>query len=261
MPAISEGASVGVKIVTVNPANSQKNLPGIQGIYYLCDATSGLPIALIDAKTLTNWRTAATSALAASFLAPKSASRLLVIGTGSLASYLIDAHCSIRPIEEVMVWGRTREKAEALVKQKQSQHNKLIVVDNLEEAVGQADVISAATFSKQPLILGDWLRPGQHIDLVGSYRPDMREADDKVLLRSSVFVDNIDTAPKESGDLSIPIANKTISLSYIKGDLFQLCKGEVSGRQSEDEITLFKSVGHALEDLVAAQLITQMNKE
>ena len=258
MPAINVGKAAGVKIVSVNPDNSKRNLPSIQGIYYLFDPQSGSPIALIDAKSLTNWRTAATSALASSFLASKSSKKMLMIGTGSLASYLIDAHSEIHPIEEVMIWGRSHQKAETFAEQQNNDSLKISVAKDLREAVKEADIVSVATLSKEPLIKGTWLRPGQHIDLVGAYRPDMREADDETMLRSEIFVDSIEMAPKESGDLSIPISENVIQLSDIKGDLFQLCKSEVAGRISETEITLFKSVGHALEDLVAAQLITQL---
>ena len=255
MPAINQGADAGIKIVNVAPANSQKGISTIQGIYYLMDAITGSPKALMEAKTLTNWRTAAASALAASFLAPKHSQSLLMVGTGSLAPYLIDAHAAIRPIKELMIYGRTPEKAQALAAQKSSKFEKVEVVNDLKEAVGKVDVISVATLSSNPLIEGNWLRPCQHIDLVGSYRPDMRESDDQVLKRSKIFVDNLESAPKETGDLVIPIESGSISLEDIEGDLFQLCSGEVQGRQKEDEITVFKSVGHALEDLVAAQLI------
>lgn len=259
MPAISLDKAVGVKVVTVHPDNSEKDLPGIHGIYYLCDATTGIPHALFDAKAITNWRTAATSVLAASFLAKHDAKKLLIIGTGALASYLIDAYAAIDSIEELFVWGRNPQKAEALLKQKQNRYRKSALVTNLTEAVKEVDIISSATFSKEPLIKGEWLKPGQHVDLVGSYRPDMRETDDQVMQKARIYVDSINTAPKESGDLFIPISNNTITLQNVIGDLFQLCKSEINGRQSKEEITVFKSVGHALEDLVAAQLIVQQH--
>ncbi|WP_462254381.1 bifunctional Delta(1)-pyrroline-2-carboxylate/Delta(1)-piperideine-2-carboxylate reductase [Ekhidna sp.] len=261
MPAISLGNAVGVKVVTVNPGNSEKGLPGVQGIYYLCDAATGMPRALFDAKAITNWRTAATSVLAASFLAVPDAKKLLVIGTGALASYLIDAYATIGSIDELYVWGRNPEKAKELIQQKKNLFRKSTLASNLEDAIKEADIISSATFSQEPLIKGKWLRAGQHIDLVGSFRPDMRETDDQVMQRSNIYVDSISTAPKESGDLTIPIANKVISVQEINGDLFQLCKSEINGRQSKEEITVFKSVGHALEDLVAAQLIVQQNNK
>ena len=255
MPAVKCGDVTGVKIVTVTPGNSKRNLPSIQGIYYLMDAVSGSPKALMEAKMLTNWRTAATSALAASYLAPENATCHLMIGTGSLAPFIVDAHRTNRLIKELLIYGRNKTRALALANLKTGIYEKITIVDDLKEAVHKADIISVATLSPTPLIKGVWLRPGQHIDLIGAYKPDMRESDDEVLLRSRVFVDNLETAPKETGDLAIPIANGTFSVSAIQGDLFQLAKGQVKGRNSLDEITVFKSVGHALEDLVAAQLV------
>ena len=259
MPAVKCGEVGGVKIVNVTPANSKRKLPSIQGIYYLLDAISGEPKALFDAGSITNWRTAAASALAASYLAPKDAKTLLMVGTGSLAPYVIDAHLVNRPITELMVFGRNLEKAETLATQKDNQFEKVTVVDNLKEAVQLADIVSVATFSSTPLIEGNWLRTGQHIDLIGSFKPDMRETDDEVMIRSKIYVDHLDTAPKESGDIAIPLANGIISNEDIRGDLFQLCQNKVKGRENSHEITVFKSVGHALEDLVAARLILKMN--
>lgn len=257
MPAVNPGSAVGVKVVTVNPGNSQQGLPGVQGIYYLSDANTGTPHALFDAKALTNWRTAATSVLAASFLVKPGAKKLLIVGTGALAAYLIDAYATIDTIEELSIWGRNQERASSLCEMNSETFKKVRVVKTLEEGVQEADIISAATFSKEPLIKGSWLKSGQHLDLVGSYRPDMREVDDRVMQQANIYVDSIETAPKESGDLAIPLSNGSISLRDIKGDLFGLCKSEVRGRESDEEITVFKSVGHALEDLIAAQLIIQ----
>jgi len=260
MPAVSSGEVSGVKIVTVAPDNRELKIPTIQGIYYLLDAKTGSPKGLMEAKALTNWRTAAASALAASYLANRSSQTLLMVGTGSLAPYLIDAHASQKPIKKLLVYGRTKEKAETLVQSKKPNFEKVEVVEDLKRAVQEADIISVATISRAPLIKGEWLRSGQHLDLVGSYLPDMREADNEVIRRSRVFVDTLAMAPKETGDLAIPIADGVLSLSDIQGDLFQLCRGKVEGRKSIEEITLFKSVGHALEDLVAAKLILELSE-
>ncbi len=260
MPAVSCGNLAGVKIVNVALKNSIRDLPSIQGIYYLLNAITGEPLAIFDAKSLTNWRTAAASALAADILASKNASKLLMIGTGSLAPYLIDAHASVRSIKELFIYGRTREKAQALAESKKDQFEKVTVVDQPADAIPQVDIISAATFSTEPLIHGEFLKSGQHIDLVGAFKPTSRESDDDVIKKSSVFVDTLEMAPKESGDIAIPLKSGLLSLSDIWGDLFQLCKKEVKGRTDENEITLFKSVGHALEDLVAAELIYHSTK-
>ena len=258
MPAVRVGETAGVKIVNVTPANSTRSLSSIQGIYYLFHAVSGIPLAIFDAKSLTNWRTAAASALAASYLAKDSAGSLLMVGTGALAPFLIEAHAAIRPIRQVIIYGRNRVKAEKLATSFQSRFDQVMVATELSESVPKADVISVATFSPTALINGNWLRPGQHVDLVGSFKPDMREADDRVIQRSSVFVDNLEMAPIESGDLAIPIERGVLQIDDIKGDLFKLCKGSVKGRSNQNEITVFKSVGHALEDLVAARLVTQL---
>lgn len=256
MPAIKTGELAGVKIVNVSPLNTERNLPSIQGIYYLLDATTGEPKAIFDAKSLTNWRTAATSALAATYLATKEASSLLMIGTGVLAPFLVRAHQSARPIKELFVYGRSTEKAEAVIEEVGGSFESATVVEDLADAIPKADIISAATLTEEPLIYGEYLRPGQHIDLVGAFKPTRREADDEVIRRAEIYVDSLDTAPKEAGDLAIPLSKGVIDISDIRGDLFQLCKGQVLGRSSKEEITVFKCVGHALEDLVAAQLIS-----
>jgi len=257
MPAVQSGELAGVKIVNVAPENANHAIPTIQGIYYLQDALTGEPKAIMDAKTLTNWRTAAASALAARYLAAKDARILLMVGTGSLAPFLIDAHASVRPIEKVLVYGRSAQKAAALAKQQSSSQLSVTQVDDLAAAAKEADIISVATMSSDPLIEGSWLRQGKHIDLVGSFKPTMREADDEVVRRSAIYVDSLEMALRESGDLAIPIKEGVIAAKDIRGDLFELCKEEVQGRQHDHEITMFKSVGHALEDLVAAKLIYQ----
>ncbi len=255
MPAIEKDGYAGVKIVNVAPANTTRNLPTIRGIYYLFDAFNGDPMALFDAKSLTNWRTAAASALAATYLASTEASCLLMVGTGALAPYIIEAYTAVRPIKKLLIYGRNKQQAENIAGQKADLIDEIAIVENLQEAVTEADIISVATLSKTPIIIGRWLRPGQHIDLIGSYRTDMREADDEVLTKSSIYVDSVKSAPNECGDLFIPLREGIISLDDIKGDLFQLCNREVKGRIDAEEITVFKSVGHALEDLVAARLI------
>jgi len=255
MPAWQSGDYLGVKVVTVSPNNSVHQLPSVQGMYLLFDATTGTPIANLEAKTLTTRRTAAASALAASFLARKDSHSLLMVGTGNMAPALIEAHAAIRPIQQVYVWGRNIAKAKAVAKQLQGATFEIQAVEELIDIVKKVDIISCATLSEQALIKGAWLQEGQHLDLVGSFTPTMREADDLCVQRSRVYVDILEGATQESGDLVIPLANGSIELSAIQGDLFDLCRGRALGRQHEKEITLFKSVGHALEDLVAAKLV------
>lgn len=254
MPAWEDGELCGVKIVTVAPEN--KDRPTIQGTYMLIDVKNGSPLLLMDASTLTAKRTAAASALASSYLSRQNTSSMLMVGTGTLAPNLIKAHAAVRPIEEVLIWGRSAEKAQALAEEL-SAEKKLNVkaVTDLEKAAGKVDLISVATMSMTPLIKGSWLKNGQHLDLVGAYRPDMREADDEAIKRCDLFVDTYYGATHETGEIVIPLKEGTITEEDLNGDLFELCRGEVKGRQNDDQITLFKSTGHALEDLAAAKQV------
>ncbi len=257
MPAWQAGENLGVKIVTISPNNQARDLPTIQGLYILFDATNGVPKALIDAKSLTVKRTAAASALASSYLAKKEANTLLMVGTGALAPNLILAHLSQRPIEKVWVWGRSRKKAQSVIDHLSNLDLSIEAVTDLDEHIPLADIISCATLSSTPLIKGELLRPGQHIDLVGSYRKDTREADDDVIRRGTIFVDTFQGGLKESGDIVIPLASGLITKEDIKADLYALTRKEHPGRETEDEITVFKSVGHASEDLIAADYFYQ----
>lgn len=258
MPAWEDGAFVGVKVATVSPGNGDRGLPAVHALYLLLDARDGRPLATMDARTLTARRTAATSALAASFLASADAATLLMVGTGALARELIPAHAAVRPLRRVLVYGRNREHAERLAAEVCVPGVEVTPCVELERAVAEADVISCATVSREPLIQGQWLRPGQHLDLVGAYRPDMREADTEAILRSVVFVDSVRTAPHEAGDLAIPLAEGAITPAHIVGDLFSLCRGATAGRPNDAAITVFKSVGHALEDFVAATAVYRL---
>jgi len=171
---------------------------------------------------------------------------------------LIEAHATIRPIQKVKIWGRNFKKAKQLAKQFDGAAYEVIAVENLQEAITDSDIISAATMSEMPLIKGEWLKPGQHIDLVGSYLPNLREADDEVIRRSTIYVDNLTGALKETGDIVIPIETGVLKKENIAGDLFQICKNSAEFLRKEDqEITLFKSVGHALEDLATASYLFQ----
>ena len=254
MPAWDDGQFVGLKVVTISPNNRAYQLPSIQGSYTLFDLPTGRSLLEMDAKVLTNLRTAATSALASQYLSREDSQHLLIIGTGSLAPYLIAAHASNRPIAKVSIWGRHPKKAQQVVNEVDGNSMQLEVVTDLHAAIPEADIISAATMSVKPLVLGKYLQAGQHLDLVGSYKSDMREADDEVIRRSTLFVDTLQGAPKESGDLAIPLTTGVCSLQDIQADLFGLCRGQHAGRQNREEITFFKSVGHALEDLAAAKL-------
>lgn len=253
MPAWSCGKDAGVKIVTVSPDNGRCGLPAIQGTYVYLDAVTGSVKAIMDAKALTAKRTAAASALASSLLSKKDASSLLMIGTGALSPNLIRSHVAVRPIKRICVWGRSFDKACAVASAFKEEASSVEAVMNMDDVAAEADIISCATLSKTPLVLGRRLVGGQHIDLVGSYRRDMREADDEAILRSEIFVDTYYGALNETGDIFIPMQSGIISRENIRADLFELCAGSKTGRATGEETTLFKSVGHALEDLVAAR--------
>lgn len=261
MPSWQAGKDIGIKLVTVVPESYKYDLPSIKGIYVLIDAVTGVVKANIDAPALTARRTAAASALASNLLSRSDSQSLLMVGTGTLSSELIKAHCAVRPIKRVCVWGRDFAKAQAIVEQVANENLDVVAVENLADAVQEVDIISCATMSSEPLIKGEWLKPGQHLDMVGAYRPDMREADDLCVLQSRIVVDNKQGALKETGDLVIPINNQVISASAVEADLFGLCRNEVTFERANDDITFFKSVGHALEDLAAAQLLVKNLQE
>ncbi len=258
MPAWQEGGHIGVKIVTVFPDNGKVSLPSVMGAYILMDGKSGKPLALIDGPALTLRRTAAASALAARYLAREDCERLLMVGTGALAPNLILAHAAVRPICNVLIWGRDFDKAKKLAKRLDRPDFRVVGTDDLEAAARGADVISCATLSQDPLVLGDWLQPGTHLDLVGGFTPAMRETDDAAMAKARVFVDTREGATKEAGDIVQPLGSGVIGEDDIAGDLFDLTRGDRAGRRFYDQITLFKSVGTALEDLAAAKLAVEM---
>jgi alanine dehydrogenase len=258
MPAWTSGPAesfIGTKIVTVFPANPVRGQASVNGTYLLMKGESGEPLAAIDGRVFTLWRTAASSALAARFLAREDAENLLMVGAGALAPYLIRAHASVRPLRKIAIWNRTRERAKSLAAELSSQGFQVRAADDLEAAMRAADTVSCATLSSSPLVRGSWLRPGMHLDLVGGFKPTMREADDKTLRLARIYVDTRAGALKEAGDIVDPLRRKVIREQDIQGDLFDLCRGRVKGREAPDEITLFKSVGTAIEDLATAMLI------
>lgn len=246
---------MGIKQVVVAPDNAKQELPSIHAQYTLMNAVTGVPLALMNAALLTSVRTACASALAAGYLAKKDASVLLVVGTGKVAYHMVAAHKSVRNYKRVLVWGRNETRAAAMQHKLQQSGHDVELVTDLEAAVRGADVISCATMSEQPVIKGAWLKAGQHLDLVGSYKPSTREVDDDAVTGSVLFVDSRVGALHESGELAIPIKNNLITPEAVKADLVELCKGIHPGRTTNEEITLYKSVGLAIEDLAAALLV------
>jgi alanine dehydrogenase len=257
MPAWQTGSHLGVKIAAVFPGNSARGHAAVNASYVLMSATTGETLALIDGGELTARRTAAASALAADYLARKDASHLLVVGTGRLSLNLVEAHASVRPISRVTIWGRDIEKARGVAQKGQALGFEANAATSLEDACAQADIISCATLSATPVIHGAWLKPGVHVDLVGAFRPDTRESDDEAIRRSSVFVDTRAGATKEAGDIVMAIASGALDPASIKAELSELARGKHAGRAHDSEITLFKSVGAALEDLAGAILAWQ----
>jgi ornithine cyclodeaminase len=247
----SDGGHIGVKVVTVSPDNNAVGKPAVMGVYLLLDGRTGEPLALIDGQRLTLWRTACASALAASYLARDDASRLLMIGAGALCPFLVRAHAAVRPIREVRIWNRTRANAEKAASALDAEGLEVSVADDLDAALGWADIVSSATISTEPLVRGKLLRPGTHVDLVGAFTPAMRESDDDAIRLARVFVDTRPGATKEAGDIVQSIRSGALAPDGIVADLFELTRGEKAGRASADEVTLFKSVGAALEDLAA----------
>lgn len=251
MPAWEEAGYIGMKMVNVFPQNANAGLPAISGLYILCEGQHGTPLACIDGSALTKRRTAAASALAARELARDNADSLLVVGTGKLAPMLVEAHAAVRPIRTVRIWGRNPDKAAALAEQFRDRFDCEAVTD-LEAAVSEADIISCATLSTEALIRGEWLQPGTHLDLVGAFRPTMRETDSQCLARSDVFVDTYAGALGEAGDILQAIDEGVFSKSDLRAELAEILRGEKPGRTDDKAITLFKSVGASLEDLAAA---------
>ncbi|KJC50620.1 ornithine cyclodeaminase [Bradyrhizobium sp. LTSP849] len=255
MPAWERGHSLGVKLVTVFPENAAFGLGAVSSVYVLLNAVTGQPRAIIDGEALTNRRTAATSALASRYLSRSDSSTLLLVGTGRLASCLPEAHRAVRSISKIIVWGRSRQRAITLANELIKMGFDARATDDLITSLNEADIVSCATTSREPIVTGRHLRPGTHLDLVGAFTPDMRESDDDAVCRSRVFVDTIAGALTEAGDLLQPIAAGRWSADDVCADLHQLAAGTSAGRLSLDEITLFKSVGSAIEDLVAASLL------
>jgi len=257
MPAWRVGGVLGIKIVTVFPGNLANNLPSVGASYLLLDATNGQVLGMLDGAELTARRTAAASALASKYLSRTDASTLLMVGTGKLAPHLIRAHATVRTLKNVLIWGRKPESARQLAASFGSEPYTVTAVQDLQAAVQSADIVSCATLATEPLIAGRWLRDGQHLDLVGSFTPEMREADMEAVMVADVYVDTRAGALAEAGEIVQALASGNFKKTDVIGDLFDLTRGACEPRRSPKAITLFKSVGSAIEDLAAAELATQ----
>ena len=257
MPAWKIGEHIGIKIVSVFPENTTNNMNAVHANYFLMNANDGKPVAVMDGTELTLRRTACASALAADYLVNKNVDTLLMIGTGNLAPHMIKAHCVVRNYSRILIWGRNEEKAERLALSLNIKDKEILAKNDLKEALNVADVISCATLTQKPLIMGDWIKPGQHLDLVGAFTPDMAEADSKAIAMSKVVVDTYEGALSESGELINALKEGHIKKEHILSDLRELVLEEKNIRKDSNDITLFKSVGTALEDLAAAELVIE----
>lgn len=254
MPAW-DAESLGVKIVTVFPRNRAREIPTVAALYLLMEGTTGHPLALVDGEALTLRRTGAASALASTYLSRPDSSHLVVVGTGALAPFMAAAHCAVRPIERISVWGRTPSHAEHTAQQLAARRLPARATRDLTAALADADIVSCATTAREPLVHGRAIREGTHVDLVGAFTPQMRESDDELIARAHVFVDTFAGALKEAGDLVDPLSRGVITREAIRAELADLVTGRCEGRTSRDHVTVFKSVGTAIEDLCAARLV------
>lgn len=255
MPAWREGAAIGVKLLTLFGENPARHLPFIQASYLLFDGATGTPRLLLDGTELTRRRTGAMAALAARHLARPDAQTLLMAGTGALALHCVRAHAALGGLRRVLVWGRDAAKAGAVAGTLAAEGMDAAAAPDLAAAVAAADIIVCATSARTPFLRGDWLRPGQHVSLLGSYQPGMAEADDTALRRSRVFADTREGVLTEAGEIAGAMARGVFRETDIVADLPELARGEASGRTGAAEITLFKSVGTAIADLAGAELV------
>jgi ornithine cyclodeaminase len=251
-------------MATVVPRNAERDdaLPTIHAAYQLFDGDRGVPTAVIDGTALTLRKTAADSGLGCRLLARPDVECLLMVGAGAMAPHLVAAHRAARPsLARVMVWNRGTERRDALVEGLRAEGIDAEPVESLAAAVPTADVISCATASMEPLVLGEWLCPGQHLDLVGSFSPSMRETDDACVRRARLFVDSRASTVEAAGDLFRPLTDGVISAEDIRGDLFELCAGRTAGRERDEEITLYKNGGGGHLDLFTAEHLYRRHRE
>lgn len=257
MPAFDIAGGAAIKLTMLYPDNRGKGLPVNQAVIVVF-GENGEPAAMLDGTIITHLRTSAASALASRYLSREDSRHLLVVGTGALAPHMAIAHCSVRPIDCVSLWGRNEAHAQDIARKVRAKLDSSIevqVCSDLATTVPQADIVSCATSAAEPIVQGKWLKPGTFVDLVGSFSPTAREVDDDVVRTARLFVDTFAGALEEAGDILEPMSRGVIGRDDLAGELADLISGKVQGRRSAAEITLFKSVGTAIEDLAAAKLI------
>jgi ornithine cyclodeaminase len=252
-----KGLGIGVKTATIFPGNAKlaPAIPSVHTVFVLFDDQTGAPVTLIDGNMVTKWKTAADSVLGARLLARPDSKTLLIIGAGAVAASLVEAYTALFPaLEQVLIWNRTHSRASELASRFRNNRFRVQSTEDLATAVASADIVSSATMSIEPVLHGSWVTPGTHVDLIGAYRPDMREADDELIENAELFVDSRKTAIHDIGELAIPIRKDIITERDIRADLYDLCNG-AAGRTSEQAITVYKNGGGAHLDLMTATYI------
>ncbi len=258
MPAWQRGQRMGIKLVSVWPGNSAVGLPAVSGVYVLMSCETGQPLAVMDGTELTLRRTAAAAALAARTLARKDSRTLAVLGTGALSAPLVQAHCGVMPFDRVLVWGRDAQRAQAVVGQLQAQGQSAEVSVDLQQTLAQANVVAVATTATRPFILADWVRPGTHVGLVGAFTPRMAEAEPALMARAQLFADQRAAVIEKGGEVWQALQQGLIKPDAIEAELAELAAQPLRAwRHSAQGITVFKSVGFAALDLIAAEQVYQ----
>ncbi|RJE87256.1 ornithine cyclodeaminase [Paracoccus onubensis] len=253
-----EGLGFAIKGDSIFPGNAAKGLPTVHGAVLLYHPDCGAVRAVIDSRLVTQWKTVADSLLGAQCLARPDSRHLLIIGAGAVAATLARGYDAAFPgIERISIWARRPEQARALAAALGDLRASVTAVENLPEAVGQADIVSAATMARQPVLMGDWLRPGTHVDLIGAYTPEMREADDTLIASALVYVDFVDTVVDKIGEIMQPVLSGAITCDHVRGDLYDLVAAGGSSRRTDDQTTLFKNGGGAHLDLMIASYVVE----
>jgi ornithine cyclodeaminase/alanine dehydrogenase-like protein (mu-crystallin family) len=251
------GLGIGVKVATIFPGNAGRTpaIPSVHAVFVLFDDRTGAPVTLIDGALVTKWKTAADSVLGARLLARAESKTLLIVGAGAVAASLVAAYSELFPaLEQIFIWNRTCGRASELASRFAGSRLRVQGVEDLASAVARADIISSATMSTEPVLQGEWVAPGTHVDLIGAYRPGMREADDLLIQKAELFVESRETAIHDIGELAMPIRNGLITEGDIRGDLYDLLTG-APGRTSAESVTVFKNGGGAHLDLMTARYI------
>ena len=250
---------IGVKAFTYFPENPKPKYASLYSKIMLFDRKHGEPLALVDGTSVTFWRTAGISGLASRLLSRKNSETLLLLGSGNLSTYIIRAQASVRALKQVMVWGRTPDNVERLISKMSGELTgiRFSVVDNLEEACGKADIVVSATGSHEPLVKGDWIKEGTHTDFIGNHHATKRECDTALVVKSKVYADSRDNCFREAGEILLPISEGVFKKDDVVAQLTEMCSGQATLRENDQEITFFKSIGMALSDLVGAGLAYQ----